>query len=565
MRLTQGANASSRIDLRRSDWRFLLPAPADGAYHHLVLLGGPAGLAERLRDAGIARRVSTELPAGEPVDVVAILHGAATPGTVRRAIDALTPGGSLYCEIDRRSANSLMMTPGRMRRLLQAHDLSLTGLYWPVPCFTAGKRYVPLDLAGPLQWYFTTLYVDGAPLHRFSERLVRAATNYRGARFSRLVPWYALTASAGTITPASVLGYSNGPSELRCSGARPFLVTMGVDEGSRVAILPFTGGAKPDIVFKVARMPEVNANVESEQNRLAELRERLDGELRCSVPEPIGRFSYGNLTVGIESCAPGSSLLVSSGRWHVGYAEKVHELRLATNWLAAFHQQVQQGSPEQGTVDFACRIEHILACYADAFGIDPSEERLFAMVRANVHSLQGVPLPIVWQHGDFGPWNVYRSGNDVTVIDWEFRQGPILDAEGPPLCDLLYFVTYWSFAVRRVYGEAAEVRGLRELFLEPDRKDAIISAIWDAIEGYLARLAVDRRFIPPLLVYTWAKRALEEQGRHRVLDQLSASQRAGNQFVDWIRMLAAQSDQLFPAEHANDTAGVERGTGYRRR
>ena len=483
MRMTQGTNSSSRIDLRRADWRFLLPAPADGSYQHLVLLGGNPGLADRLRGAGFARRISHELPADELVDVVAILHGAATPGTVRRAIDALTTDGSLYCEIDRRSANSLMMAPGRMRRLLQARDLSLTGLYWPAPGFTAGKRYVPLDLAGPLQWYFTTLYVDGAPLHRLSERFVRAATSYRGSRFSRLVPWYALTARAGAVVPASVLGHANCPYELRCSGARPFLVTMGVDEGSRVAILPFTGGAQPEIVFKVARLPEVNVNVESEQARLTELRERLNGEMRCSIPEPLGRFSYGNLTVGIESYAPGSSLLVSSSRWRVGYSEKVHELRLATDWLAAFHRQVQLGSPEQGTADFAFRIEHILACYADAFGIDPSEERLFAMVRSRVQSRKGVPLPIVWQHGDFGPWNVYRSGDDVTVIDWEVRQGPILDPEGPPLCDLLYFVTYWSFAVRRLYGEAAEERGLRELFLEPDRKDAIISAIWDAIDS----------------------------------------------------------------------------------
>jgi hypothetical protein len=564
MRMTEGANSSSRIDLRRADWRFLLPAPADGSYQHLVLLGGPTGLVERLRGAGIARRVSNELPAGDPVDVVAILHGAATPGTVRQAIDALTPDGSLYCEIDRRSANSLMMTPGRMRRLLQAHSLSLTGLYWPVPGFTGGKRYVPLDLAGPLHWYFTTLYVDGAPLQRLFERVVRTSTNYRAARFSRLVPWYALTASAGTITPASVLGYPNCRYKLRCSEARPFLVTMGIDEGSRVAILPFTGGAQPDIVFKVARLPEVNAYVESEQDRLAELRGRLDGEIRCGVPVPLGRFSYGDLAVGIESCAPGGSLLVSSGRWRVGYTEKVHDLRLATEWLAAFHRQVQLGPPERGTADFSARIEHVLACYADAFGIEPSEERLFAMVRAHVRSLQDVPLPVVWQHGDFGPWNVYRRGNDVTVIDWEVRQGPILDPEGPPLCDLLYFVTYWSFAARRLYGETAEERGLRELFLEPDRKDAIISAIWDAIEAYLARLAVDRRFVSPLLVYTWVKRALEELGRHRILDQFSAAPRTGNQFVDWIGMLAARSDQLFPAEHANDAAAVERHTGFRR-
>ncbi len=562
--MTKDANADSRIDLRRADWRFLLPAPADGSYQHLVLLGSHPELAERLRDAGVARRVSNELPEDEPVDVVAILQGAAMPATVRRAIDVLTPGGSLYCEIDRRSINRLMMTPGRMRRLLQAHSLSLTGLYWPVPGFAAGKRYVPLDVNGPLEWYFSTLYVDGGPFYRLVERVVRTATNYRGAWFAPFVPWYAFTASAGTITPASVLGQSDCADERRRSAARPFLITMGIDEGSRVALVPFTDGALPEVVYKVARLPEVNANIECEQERLAELRGRLDGSMRCTVPRPLGRFSYGDLAVGVESCAPGSSLLVSSGRWRLSYAEKVHDVRLATDWLGAFHQQVRMGPSEQGTADFSARMEHVLACYADTFGLEPSEARLFARVRKHVRSLNGMPLPIVWQHGDFGPWNVYRRGNEVTVIDWEVRQGPILDPDGPPLCDLLYFVTYWSFVARRLYGEAAERQGFRELFLEPDRTDVIIRAIWDSVEAYLARLSVDRRFVSPLLVYTWVKRALEELSRHRILDQFSAARRPGNQFVDWIGMLAAQSDQLFPGEHSHDAAATERDSSFRR-
>jgi aminoglycoside phosphotransferase (APT) family kinase protein len=286
--------------------------------------------------------------------------------------------------------------------------------------------------------------------------------------------------------------------------------------------------------------------------------------MRRSVPAPLGRFSYGGLAVGIESCAPGSSVLVSSGRRRTGFAGKVRDLQAGTDWLAAYHRQVQLGPAEQGAGDFLARVEHVLRCYADAFGIESSEERLFALVRAKVRALQGVPLPIVWQHGDFGPWNVYRSGDDVTVIDWEVRQGPMLDSAGPPLCDLLYFVTYWSFAARRLSGEAAEMSGLRDLFVEPDRSDPVIDAAWEAIEGYLARLAVDRRFLSSLLVYTWAKRALEDVSRHRILDQLSTAPRTGNQFVDWIGMLAKESDCLFPAVDASEAIAVERPTGFRR-
>jgi hypothetical protein len=564
MRMMADEGSGSRIDLRRADWRFLLPGSPDGSYRHLVLLGGPPGLVERLLTAGIARKVSEQLPADPPPDVVAILHDAATPATVRRAMSALAPDGTLYCEVDRRSPASLMMSPGRMRRLLQEHALSLTGLYWPLPSFTAGKRYVPLDVTGPLRWYFTTLYVNGAPSHRLFGRVIRTLTGYSGARFSRLVPWYALTASTRIGVAPSVLGQADCPRGIRLPESRPLLVTMGIDEGSRVAILPFAGAPQPDVVFKVARLPEVNANVVSEQRRLAEIRSQLEGPMRQSVPAPLGLFSYGDLAVGIESCAPGHPLLVSSGRWRLADSKKVDDLRLAARWLGAFHQQAQAGSREQGTVDLLGRIEHLLDCYADTFGIESSEQRLFAKVRAQAQSLSGMPLPIVWQHGDFGPWNVYRARNNITVIDWEVRHGPISDPAGPPLCDLLFFVTYWSFIARRLYGEAAERRGFRELFLEPDRADMIVVAIWDAIEEYLSRLEVDRRFVSLLLVYTWVKRALEEMDRHRVLDQLSMSRRDGNQFVNWIGMLAAGTDRLFPPDCTADAAADVRDTGFRR-
>ena len=60
--MTDYPGIAQRASLRRADWRFLLPNPPEGSFQHLVLLGGPAGLAKRIVEEGIARRVSCEIP-----------------------------------------------------------------------------------------------------------------------------------------------------------------------------------------------------------------------------------------------------------------------------------------------------------------------------------------------------------------------------------------------------------------------------------------------------------------------------------------------------------------------
>jgi hypothetical protein len=44
------------------------------------------------------------------------------------------------------------------------------------------------------------------------------------------------------------------------------------------------------------------------------------------------------------------------------------------------------------------------------------------------------PLPTVWEHGDFAPWNLLVEGQNVTAVDWEDGA-----SEGLPLQDLCHF------------------------------------------------------------------------------------------------------------------------------
>src|SRR5262249_47915795 len=143
--------------LRDADWRFLLPNPTEGVFEHLVLLGGSASLVEQVVGMGLALRVSREIPRADSADALVVLSGARV--SLDKAIGCLALGGSLYCEVDRRSLRSFARSPSRLQRLLQREGLSLTGIYWVRPSFAKPEIYLPLDVDGAISWHLKTLFI----------------------------------------------------------------------------------------------------------------------------------------------------------------------------------------------------------------------------------------------------------------------------------------------------------------------------------------------------------------------------------------------------------------------
>lgn len=526
--------------LRRADWRFLLPSPAEGSFRHLVLLGARGGLAERIVEVGLARRVSSEIPEERSADAVVVLRDARV--ALRDAADSLVRGGSLYWEIDRWVPSALASTPDRIRCSLRAAGLTPTGSYWVKPNFAHCEMYLPLDVQAALGWYMETLYTAATPLRWILEVGLRAVTGLKSRRFATLAPCHAVTAIAGPardVAP-SVLGHPVLPTELRRPDLRPVVLTGGEDDFNRVVVLPFApGGTRPLAVVKLPRLPDRNIHTEREQAVLAEVRSCLDESMRRGIPRPLGTVRWGQLTAGVESYAPGRLLSSSSGRWRAPMGRKIDDLRLVTTWLAEFHRQAQVSRPLWGAPERSRWVETPLAAYTHAFGATADEERLFSEVRTRAGLLIGTPLPIVWQHHGFGEWNVCRAGNDIAVIDWE--SGDI----GPAVTDLLYFVTHWSYTVRQLRGDAAQLRGFRELFVEPDRGGASSRSVHAAIAQYMARLDIDRRFLPLLLVLTWIERTVYQLDRRQALGNAQADARSGNRYVRYIGILAEDAGRLF--------------------
>jgi len=567
---------TQQASLRRLDWRFLLPR--NGKFRHLRLFGGPPGLAELMVAANLAEHVTcggtddADLPVCDPdgVDAVVLLNDGRA--SLKQAVAGLQPGGVLYQEIARRSLASLWLTPDVICRRLERAGLIPTGLYCAAPNFEDCRRYIPLDVPNAVRWYLSSLFVAGTPIHQLIGTLLGLVVGSRSDRLGWFAPCLSVTAVAGGgekvagNAEPSILSRPEIRRRLPNAGLRPLLLTSRQDDASRLVMLPFAPShpnraaaaekpfaqevALPQAVIKIATHPTFNQATELEQVVLQTVRAALDPQMRRSIPEALGSFHYDGLAVSVEGVAPGHSVWVSSGGWGTPSSAKIADLTMGVRWLTEFHTQMEVMRLPWDQQAITAWVEAPLAAYARGQRTTESERRLFDIMQAHAQSLVGETLPLAWQHHDFAPWNLYRAGEQFTVIDWEFNRGWDETRAGPGLCDLLYFVTHWYIIAHHLFTEAAELQALHTLFLCPAHKTDTICAVRSAVADYMAAHEIDRRFLPLLLVYTWVERVAYGRARARMLNT-----RASGKFVGYIQTLADHAGQLFSAAHLDALLG----------
>jgi hypothetical protein len=480
---------------------------------------------------------------------------------MRQAAACLQAGGILYQEIRRFSAVSLFAPLPSLRERCHQAGLTLAGLYWAAPNFENCRRYIPLDAPGALHWYFSSLFVAGTPLNQSLRRLFQLPLIDQRKLLSWFAPTLCLTAIAGDEIerPPAILEHPCVVDALPKEDLRPIVLTSGQDDASRVILLPFgrQKGNAPYAVIKVATDAKFNRETENEQLILNEVRAKVDSQLGKGIPQALQRFYYCGLAGGIESCAPGHSLWVSSGEWGASADARVSDMESGVDWLCEFHRQTQRMRLTWDRQAIQRWIEQPVARYTEIRGISHAEQRLFSTMKEYAQGLIGAEVPLVWQHNDFAPWNLFRDGDHLTVIDWEFNRNWEQTQAGPPLCDLLYFLTYWNNVSQRIASDEAELAGLYDLFLAPMSENRYQQAARQAVARYLAALQIDGRFVPLWLVYTWMERVIYSHSRMQKLGKRASVSRAADKFAGFVGLLAGHVDKLFAAGTDSFWAGQD--------
>ncbi len=115
-------------------------------------------------------------------------------------------------------------------------------------------------------------------------------------------------------------------------------------------------------------------------------------------------------------------------------------------------------------------------------------------------------VPLVFQHGDPGPWNMFVTpGGRVAVLDWEAAE-----QFGMPLWDLFYFMRSYSLDVGEKQGKDDRIPAFTRQFLA----DTPLSQLFvETLQRYCEVTKLDPSLVEPLFYTCWMHRALKEVTR----------------------------------------------------
>ena len=287
----------------------------------------------------------------------------------------------------------------------------------------------------------------------------------------------------------------------RPAAYRTALVTGGSDDVNKVVALVFpTGGRRPSLVVKFARIAPAIAGMQREAMMLTRLEQRtgkpVEGVPRLLVELP----ALSNALV--ETYVPGVAMTTQ-------LTEKTFAqlASAATGWLSELAGGVVRSESSNWWQRIA---EPALERFDRVHGrnVDP------ALLRDTVDRLQSLAaFPLVPEHRDFAPWNLLVSeGGKLGVLDWESGE-----PDGLPFLDLVYFLAYLAFDLENAIAFRRPVETYRSLL---DERTTVGGVGTECMSRYAAAFALRDADLPALRLLTWLLHATSDA---RALEPVPAS------------------------------------------
>jgi hypothetical protein len=327
------------------------------------------------------------------------------------------------------------------------------------------------------------------PLRRAVRRLVRRSP--RGERAG------SLSTLRGGAPPAYVreIAAAAGVDVTGCTAG----LSAPSEYASRKAILfLFDGPAAtaPRWVVKLTRERHLNARLENEWAALTCLRDAGIGDA-ATLPRPAFAGEHAGLALVGETAVEGAPL-----RTRTSATADCPLAGAGLRWLLDLGER--SAAPSAGAGDVAAALGDLRDRFEAIYDLAPAERTALDGLLDRIAAAG--PIPLVFQHGDPGTWNVLVTAAGRPVfLDWE-----AFERRGMPLWDALYFARSHAVTVGRAAGARDAMQAIHRGWLQDG---PLMGDLASAVAAHCAAIGLQRDLVEPLFVTCWMHRALKEAGR----------------------------------------------------
>ncbi|MEZ4713586.1 MAG: aminoglycoside phosphotransferase family protein [Caldilineaceae bacterium] len=257
---------------------------------------------------------------------------------------------------------------------------------------------------------------------------------------------------------------------------------------------PDTAPAEPKYVVKMVRDPIFNARLENECRSLRLLNEHGVGDAE-TLPQVAFAGHHDGLALVGETAVTGVPF-----RSATHYTADCPYGRAAIEWLT--DMAVRTTNPIGHPQDVGGVLRGLFEQFDEIYQIK-SEQRTFLANQIARIEQSRAPVPLVFQHGDPGTWNMLATpGGRVAILDWEAAE-----TNGMPLWDLFYFLRSYTVGAAGVHDSIA---GFRQQIFADTPLRRLFSA---TTTRYCQQIGLDLHLAESFFYTCWMHRALKEATR----------------------------------------------------
>lgn len=271
----------------------------------------------------------------------------------------------------------------------------------------------------------------------------------------------------------------------------------------------------PSYIVKMTRDPAFNVRLENEYQALETLYDRGVGTPE-TLPKPLFCGHHAGLAIVGESIIEGEAFAKKTQR-----NANCPYLQAAIHFLSTLGTATADSTAATPS-QVAQALETLFNRFQAIYQLKPAQATFLAEQIQQIRQSPAL-FPLVFQHGDPGPWNMMVTpSGQVAVLDWEAAE-----SQGIPLWDLFYFLRSYALDIARAGGVNDGLQGYKQQFLADTPLSRLVV---ETVQAYCQTIGLSTTLILPLFYTCWMHRALKEATR------LPVSRVDSGRFVNLLRM-----------------------------